>query len=139
MNIIVHNSKCKGEINITPSKSDMHRAIICSALSKGKSVIKNVTLSLDIEATINAFKMLGANINYSDNTLFIEGIDFNNVKEGEIDCNESGSTLRFLIPILSVLNKPFRLKGSKKLLSRPLSVYEDIYNKQLGFLNRVDI
>ena len=46
MNIIVHNSKCDGEINITPSKSDMHRAIICSALSKGKSVIKNVTLSL---------------------------------------------------------------------------------------------
>ena len=109
MNIIVHNSKCDGEINITPSKSDMHRAIICSALSKGKSVIKNVTLSLDIEATINAFKVLGANISYEGNTLYVEGIDFNDIKGNEIDCNESGSTLRFLIPILSVLNKSFIL------------------------------
>ena len=130
MNIIVHNSKCNGEINITPSKSDMHRAIICSALSKGKSVINNVTLSLDIEATINAFKVLGANISFVDNTLFVEGIDFNNIKGNEIECNESGSTLRFLIPILSVLNKSFILKGSNKLLSRPLDVYKNIYSEQ---------
>ena len=130
MNIIVHNSKCNGKINITPSKSDMHRAIICSALSKGKSVIKNVTLSLDIEATINAFKVLGANISFVDNTLYVEGINFNNIKGNEIDCNESGSTLRFLIPILSVLNKSFILKGSNKLLSRPLDVYKNIYSEQ---------
>ena len=130
MNIIVHNSKCKGEIVIPPSKSDMHRAIISASLSKGKSVIKNVSLSQDIEATINAFKALGASITFKDNTLFIEGIDFNNVKSSEIDCNESGSTLRFLIPILSVLNKYFKLKGAKKLLSRPLSIYEEIFNDQ---------
>lgn len=130
MNIIVHNSKCKGEIVIPPSKSDMHRAIISASLSKGKSVIENVTKSLDIETTINAFKALGASITFSNNTLFIEGIDFNNIEPSEIDCNESGSTLRFLIPILSVFNKPFKLKGAKKLLSRPLSVYEKIFNDQ---------
>ena len=130
MNIIVHNSKCKGEIIIPPSKSDMHRAIISASLSKGRSVIENVSLSQDIEATINAFKALGASIIYANNTLFIEGIDFNNVKYCEINCNESGSTLRFLIPVLSVLNKPFKLTGAKKLLSRPLSVYERIFNDQ---------
>ena len=128
MNIIVHNSKCKGEIVIPPSKSDMHRAIISASLSKGKSVIENVTKSLDIETTINAFKALGASITFSNNTLFIEGIDFNNIEPSEIDCNESGSTLRFLIPILSVLNKHAKLKGTKKLLSRPLGVYEKIFN-----------
>ena len=130
MNIIVHNSKCKGEIVIPPSKSDMHRAIISASLSKGKSVIENVTKSLDIETTINAFKALGASITFSNNTLFIEGIDFNNIEPSEIDCNESGSTLRFLIPILSVLNKHAKLKGTKKLLSRPLGVYEKIFNDQ---------
>ena len=115
---------------IPPSKSDMHRAIISASLSKGRSVIKNVIKSQDIDATIDAFKTLGASITFEDNTLFIEGIDFNNVEPCEIDCNESGSTLRFLIPILSVLNKHAKLKGAKKLLSRPLSVYEKIFNDQ---------
>lgn len=130
MNIIVHNSKCKGEVNIPPSKSDMHRAIISASLAKGRSIIRNVTLSQDIEATINAFITLGAKITLDGNVLYIEGIDLNNVEPCVIDCNESGTTLRFLIPILSVLNKNSKLKGAKKLLSRPLSVYENIFNEQ---------
>ena len=131
MNIIVHSSKSEGKINIPASKSDMHRAIIAASLANGTSTIENVTLSNDINATINAFKALGANINQKNNKLIIQGISsFSEVKNSEIDCNESGSTLRFLIPLLSIFNQEFTLVGAKSLFSRPLNIYQEIYQKQ---------
>ena len=130
MNIIVHNSKSSGSIKIPASKSDMHRAIICASLASGVSEIRNITLSNDINATINAFRALGANITQKDDTLIIEGIkDFNVPKNTLINCDESGSTLRFIIPILSMFNEEFTLYGAKSLFSRPLNIYEEIYQK----------
>lgn len=131
MKIIVGHSKCGGTIDLPASKSYMHRAIIASCLAKGESIIKNITLSEDIDATIDAFKVLGADIKEENDTLIIKGIkDFNSALNSEIDCNNSGSTLRFLIPILSLFNISFTLRGSKSLFSRPLDVYKDIYNKE---------
>lgn len=131
MNIIVHNSKASGEVKIPASKSDMHRAIIAASLANGISVIKNITLSNDINATIKAFEALGAKIDINEDELIIQGIkEFNNPKNTLINCDESGSTLRFIIPILSMFNNEFTLYGSKTLFSRPLNIYEEIYKKQ---------
>lgn len=131
MNIKVRRSKCQGVVKLPASKSDMHRAIFAACLSNGESRLENITLSSDVEATINAFKALGAIIKQEEDCLIIQGIKgFDEVDLNEIDCNESGSTLRFLIPVLSMFNSSFTLKGKESLFSRPLNVYEEIYSNQ---------
>ena len=131
MNIIVEKSKCEGRVRVPYSKSYLHRAIIAASLSNGESVINNVTLSKDIEATIETFRKLGATITLKDNSLIIKGIkDFNSVLSMSINCNESGSTLRFLIPILSLFPYFFTLEGTSSLFSRPLDIYQKIYKEQ---------
>ena len=131
MNIIVEKSKCEGRVRVPYSKSYLHRAIIAASLSNGESVINNVTLSKDIEATIETFRKLGATITLKDNSLIIKGIkDFNSVLSMSINCNESGSTLRFLIPILSLFPYSFTLEGTSSLFSRPLDIYQKIYKEQ---------
>ncbi len=136
MKVKIFPSECNGKIHIPPSKSMAHRAIICASLANGKSTISNVAFSKDILATIDGMKNLGATINIEDNTLYIEGIkDFQHIKSPIIDCNESGSTLRFLIPIFSLTNQEITFTGSKRLLERPLSIYQKIFQEQnLDFL-----
>ncbi|MFU0825521.1 MAG: hypothetical protein ACFWTK_11170 [Clostridium sp.] len=97
-NIRIMPSSLKGEINIPPSKSLAHRAVICAGLSEGVSNISNIIYSQDIKATIEGMKSLGVEIeNYSDN-LSIRGRSYPILIKDTIDCIESGSTLRFLIP-----------------------------------------
>ena len=135
MNIKVQKSKAKGEVLLPFSKSDLHRAIISSSLAKGISTISNISLSNDVEVTINALRSLGANIKQEENKLIIQGINnFSKVVSNELNMNESGSTLRFIIPLLSMFDNEFIIMGSSSLFSRPLNVYEDIYiNQNLKF------
>lgn len=130
-------SKLKGVVNAPSSKSLTHRAIICSALSDGESEISNVTFSDDINATLKAVKVLGAEVRVQESSIIIKGIsNKDNIKsddisdEIEIYSNESASTLRFLIPIALCFNNNVRFTAEKGLLKRPLSVYFDIFNKQ---------
>ncbi len=126
MNIRIFPSKAVGEINAPPSKSMAHRALICGALSK-ESVVENVSFSKDILATISCLESLGARTEISGTTVKIGGLNLKNVPENAVlDCNESGSTLRFLIPLCLLTNKRITLKGSERLFQRPLGIYEDI-------------
>ena len=102
--ITLKGSRYKGEITPPSSKSDAHRALICAALSNGASHLFNVTLSNDIEATLVSLKAMGADIEFKDNQLFTQPLK-NHVKEATLEVNESGSTLRFLIPLSLVLNR----------------------------------
>jgi 3-phosphoshikimate 1-carboxyvinyltransferase len=131
--ISIYKSTSNGRIILPSSKSDAHRKIICASLCVGeKSILTNVNLSNDINATIECMRTLGAEIEYKNNTLFIRGIsDFTPREEVILDANESGSTLRFLIPIASLLAKKVIFKGSQKLLSRPLTPYQDIYKNHM--------
>ncbi len=138
MNIEIIPSKLKGSIDVIPSKSCLHRAIIAASLSDGISTIDNILYSEDIKATINACIKLGANINSFDDKLVIKGtseINYNQV----IDCNESGSTLRFMIPIFLAKNNKVKFTGKDSLLSRPLNVYYDIFEKQNIKYNNLEI
>lgn len=131
MKIRIYPSKCNGQIVVPPSKSMAHRAIICASLANGTSIIDNIAYSDDIIATINGMKTLGANIVQEKERLIIEGIkDFNNLRDREIDCNESGSTLRFFIPIFSLTEKKIIFKGRNRLLKRPQKIYEEMFNEQ---------
>ena len=114
-----------------PSKSMAHRLLICGGLSEGKSVIKGISSSEDMKATLDCLSAIGAKYEIEGDTVTITGADIRNIpKDAVLRCRESGSTLRFFIPICLLDGKTFTLTGSEKLLSRPLSVYEDIFKKQ---------
>ena len=84
-----------GNITIPPSKSLAHRAIICACLAPGRSVISNIDYSVDIRATIEGMRHLGASIKEDKDTLFIDGIETFQYDGDVVNCHESGSTLRF--------------------------------------------
>ncbi|NSJ92579.1 3-phosphoshikimate 1-carboxyvinyltransferase, partial [Coprococcus sp. MSK.21.13] len=127
--------KLKGSINIPPSKSLAHRAIIAAGLARGESIIENIVYSKDILATIDGMKNFGVSINEIENKdrklLNIKGVNKIKIQNNIIDCIESGSTLRFLIPIALLQNKrEVTFIGSGKLPQRPLEEYYNIFNKK---------
>ena len=128
---IIKADKLVGELSPPPSKSVLHRYIIASSLAKGVSKIENISFSEDIIATIEAMKKLGANIEQKENYLLIDGSDtFKNLNENiEIDCNESGSTLRFLFPLSIVKENKVLFKGRGKLFKRPMTPYFENFEK----------
>ena len=114
-----------------PSKSMAHRLLICGGLSEGKSVIKGISSSEDMKATLDCLSAIGAKYEIDGDTVTITGADIRNIPENAVlRCRESGSTLRFFIPICLLDGKTFTFTGSEKLLSRPLSVYKEIFEKQ---------
>ena len=128
---IIKADKLVGELSPPPSKSVLHRYIIASSLAKGISKIENISFSEDIIATIEAMKKLGAKIEQKENYLLIDGSNtFKNLNENiEIDCNESGSTLRFLFPLSIVEENKVLFKGRGKLFKRPMTPYFENFEK----------
>ena len=115
-----------GRVEAPPSKSVSHRYLICGALSGG-SVIENVAFSEDIKATLNCLGALGAEYEIDGSTVKIGGISPDKaVKCAELFCNESGSTLRFLIPLCLLFGQKITLKGTERLMSRSLAVYKEM-------------
>ena len=109
-----------------------HRALICASLSDGTSLVSNVTNSKDIEATVGCMKALGAKIKQIDETTYeVTGTNLFK-QEGNITCNanESGSTLRFLIPLAACTNAKVKFLGQGRLLQRPMDVYANEFKKQ---------
>ena len=141
---IIKADKLVGELSPPPSKSVLHRYIIASSLAKGTSKIENISFSEDIIATIEAMKKLGAKIEQKDNYLLIDGSDtFKNLNENiEIDCNESGSTLRFLFPLSIVEENKVLFKGRGKLFKRPMTPYFENFEKykiKYSYINENEI
>ena len=129
----IYPSILEGTVKVPPSKSMAHRAIICASLSDGRSKINNIDYSDDIIATIEGMKSLGAKIVKSKEVLEIEGIyslGTLSKEERVIDCNESGSTLRFLVPISLLVPGKSKFIGRGNLGKRPLNTYYEIFDKQ---------
>ncbi|NSB12676.1 3-phosphoshikimate 1-carboxyvinyltransferase [Clostridium beijerinckii] len=136
-NLKIYPGKLSGEVKIPPSKSMAHRAVICAALGDGVSKVTNIDYSDDIIATIEAMSSLGAKITKKEDYLEVYGINSpenikaNSVKEQRtIDCNESGSTLRFLVPIAALFDGVNRFVGRGNLGKRPLDTYYKIFDEQ---------
>lgn len=115
-----------GSVTAPPSKSDVHRAIICAALSKGVSTISPVALSNDIKATIGCIEALGAKTHIENNVLTVDGTQLFSNKTATLDCGESGSTLRFFIPVASVGGVNASFIGSGRLPQRPIGIFTDL-------------
>ena len=131
MTVTIEKSRAFGRLSAPPSKSMAHRCLICGALSKGTSTIKGVEFSEDIKATTECLKALGADVEISGKTVRIGGIsDKKEILSDTLNCRESGSTLRFLIPLCLLFDRKIRLNGSERLMQRSLSVYSDICANQ---------
>lgn len=118
-----------GTVNVPPSKSDVHRAIICAAMANGVSRISPVALSNDIKATIGCIKALGADAVLENNVLTVDGTNMYKNKTALLDCGESGSTLRFFIPIAAVGNVNATFVGKGKLPQRPIGIFTEALPK----------
>lgn len=127
MNVTIHPKKLRGTLLVPPSKSLSHRAIIAASLAEGISKISNVLLSKDILATIEGMRALGAQIEVEGKELIIQGTSIRRVASS-ICANESGSTLRFLIPIALVCDEPITFTGKNQLIHRPLDTYFEIFD-----------
>ncbi|MGM9947535.1 3-phosphoshikimate 1-carboxyvinyltransferase [Floccifex sp.] len=131
MKVKVFPSHVHGSVSIPSSKSMAHRAIICAALSKGKSEVSNIHYSKDIEATLSCMEALGAKIEKKDHSCTIIGTSIENqTGDRTLNCNESGSTLRFLVPLASLVQGKVTFKGQGRLMSRPMDIYESIFENQ---------
>ena len=130
-NVKIAPSRPSGRVTAPPSKSISHRALICAALADGESVISNLAFSEDILATVDALTAIGATIERpTDDTLKVTGIGGKPNPKGILSCRESGSTLRFMIPICLLSPEEFKLSGTEKLLSRPLGIYSELFSER---------
>ena len=132
--MIVHPSKLKGSVTIPPSKSAAHRAVIAASLAKGRSVISNLDLSSDIKATINACRALGCTIDIEQAKPFCKAVIDGGISlkdTADIDCGESGSTLRFMIPIACTAYGRKIFRGSGRLPERPIDAYYKIFKEDM--------
>lgn len=131
MTALIKKSKAEGSVRAPSSKSMAHRLLICAALAKGESEITNVTYSEDILATLDCLQKMGAQIRTDGDTVYINGIEnIYEVPESDFFCRESGSTLRFILPLLLLNGNKQRFSGAGLLMKRPMSVYEEICKQQ---------
>ena len=128
MKRFVSKNAAEGRICVPTSKSVAHRILIAASLCEGEaSTIRGITPSEDVLATIDCLCALGVKIEYSGDTAKVYGIDLSeSVPTMALNCRESGSTLRFIIPIALLSGEKITLHGSKRLFERPLDVYEKI-------------
>ena len=133
MNVTIQPGRAVGYVTVPSSKSMAHRMLICAGLSGGTSHIGGIDLNEDILATIACLRALGAECSVSGDTVTVRGVDMKSAKPMEIlSCHESGSTLRFFIPLALLCGNKVSFTGTEKLLSRPLNIYADLC-AQRGF------
>ena len=133
MNVTVTPAKLKGTVIPPPSKSQAHRVLLAAALAGGVSRIDNVALSQDIEATLRCLRALGLGVEREGAALKLHGLG-NSIRQVPpfpvLDCGESGSTLRFLIPAALVICGEGAFTGRGRLMERPLKPYFDLFDEK---------
>lgn len=128
MKVKILPSKTSGEVSAPPSKSFAHRYLIGSVLSCGKCVIKNIADSDDISATLSCIEKLGGSVTKDGNIVTVIPTNEKQIENAVFDCKESGSTLRFFIPVvLATGAKNCTFLGSERLLARGIKEYEKLF------------
>lgn len=126
MKVEIKPSKLYGSVKAPPSKSMAHRMLICAGLCEDESRIEGIEYSEDILATLDCLETLGASVTREENFVIVRGTDPRASQGGTFFCRESGSTLRFFVPVamLSAEKSIFRCKG--RLAERPMEIYEAV-------------
>ena len=136
MNVTITPGPLSGAVTPPPSKSQAHRLLIAAALADGESTITNVGRSQDIEATVNCLEELGAGFSWAGSTVTVRGMGANPMSPlrrmacPRLACGESGSTLRFLIPVALAVRGGGIFTGRGRLMERPLKPYFDLFGEK---------
>ena len=144
MTVTITPAKLGGIITPPPSKSQAHRLIIAAALAEGESVLSHVARSQDITATVACMEELGAGFTWEGDTLTVRGMGANamspqrRLAPPRLDCGESGSTLRFLIPVALAVRGGGVFTGRGRLMERPLKPYFDLFDEKNIFYEQRD-
>ena len=118
----IRPQKLAGKIRAIPSKSEAHRMLICAALADKETRLEIGGSSQDIEATVRCLQGLGARIDAEDGALIVHPIDRENIPQNcLLDCGESGSTLRFMLPVAGALGVEATFKMGGRLPDRPIA------------------
>jgi len=136
MIVEIQPGRACGTVAAPPSKSMAHRLLICAGLAQGTSRISGVDFNEDILATIDCLRALGATCTVEGDTVTVCGTDVRRAQpKAALHCRESGSTLRFFIPLALLCGETTQFTGTQKLLSRPLGIYESLCQER-GFVFR---
>ena len=131
MKVRIGRGTAKGTVSAPPSKSMAHRLLICAGLSDGECIVHGISDSEDMLATMDCLRTLGVQFEKEEDTVRVSGIDIRKAAALEkLNCRESGSTLRFFVPIALLTGKETVLAGSRRLMERPLSVYEELFSQR---------
>ncbi len=133
MNLLLFPSVAKGRVTAPPSKSLAHRALISAALAEGESVLSGISDSEDMKATMDCLSALGAVFSFENGALRVRGIAGQKTEIPPLCCRESGSTLRFLIPLALLQGRKIEFRGAERLFARNMSIYESLCQEK-GFL-----
>ena len=127
MRVTISPAKASGTVVVPPSKSMAHRLLICAGLSNGESIVHGVSECEDVLATIDCLSAFGVSCIREGDTVRVIGADVSNTApEAPLFCRESGSTLRFFLPLCLLCGKEVLLGGAPYLLQRPMNVYEEL-------------
>ena len=122
----------RGNIDAPTSKSMAHRYLIGAALSGQRCTLDGVDLCEDILASIDCLRALGASVTVEGDSISVDPSGFMSADEPVLECRESGSTLRFFLPLALCLGRRAALRGSARLMQRPHEIYEELC-KEKGF------
>lgn len=140
--VIIKGCKLRGVVSVPPSKSMSHRVLIAAGLSETVSTVRNIVLSDDILATMEAMSQFGATYEWLSEVdgrhtyrVFRKKLDIASKLESKTDvttifCNESGSTARFLIPFFHLMDTPVVFTGARSLSERPFKPYLDLFDEK---------
>ncbi len=125
MRVVIHKGTAAGRITAPPSKSMAHRLLICAAMCEGVSTVRGISDCEDVRATLDCLSALGIRAElYGDDVTVYGKHPTDAVPTGPLRCRESGSTLRFMLPIALLSGRTVTFVGEEGLMSRPMGVYE---------------
>lgn len=128
MNAIIHPHKLEGSVMIPSSKSYAHRLLIAAALADTSTEVHMNALNSDIDATVDCLRALGADIEQTKTGFRVCPIDRSSVHSCTLFCGESGSTLRFMLPVVAALGACCTFTGAGRLPERPNAILTDALN-----------
>lgn len=127
MQLAIHPAHLSGQISAIPSKSVAHRALICAAFAQGTTTLECPSSSRDIDATVECLRALGCRITRTAHGFRVLGHPSHITQHATLACSESGSTLRFMLPVVAALGCGASFVGEGRLAERPLSpLYEEL-------------
>ncbi len=137
MKIKIEKGVAKGNISAPPSKSMAHRLLLSAAMAEGVSTVRGISSCEDVAATLDCLAALGIKTEKIGADVTVWGKDLKSARpNAPLQCRESGSTLRFMIPIAMLSGQSTVFYGAQSLMQRPMSVYETLFkDKGLTYIS----